>query len=224
MTEQTYRVDAKTIIGDWPVFAVLIADVAFGVWALPRLPEQVPVHWNILGEADRWGSSTAQVFRMPAVALGVYLLILFLPLIDPRRKNYALFPGALRISRWAAPILVAAIQASTLAGVLGYPVRMNAVISLLMGLMFVVLGNVMPRMRHNYFVGIRVPWTLSNEENWRRTHRMAGPFWVGAGLAIMVSAFLPDVWKAVLVTVALAVAIVVPIGYSYWVYVSQNRG
>lgn len=223
MTESNYRVTWQTLKSDWPVFAAFLLDMAFALWTLPRLPDQVPIHWNAAGQADRWGSATAHALGMPFVAAGVYLLVLLSPMIDPRRRNYALFPSALRVTRILAPIFLMAVHALTILVALGYVANINTWVLLGLGAMITLMGNVMGQFRHNYFVGIRTAWTLASEEVWRRTHRMAAPFWVGAGLGTIMAAFLPGQWGVWVALTLLGIATIVPIGYSYWISLRQTR-
>jgi uncharacterized membrane protein len=222
VTDGTYRVSWKLVRGDWPVFAALLLDLGFHLWALPRLPERVPIHWNAAGQPDNWGSPLFHTFGLPAVALGVYLLVLLLPLLDPRRQNYALFGGALRLIRWLPPIFMLAIHVVTTLAALGQVTDVTVWIWPMAGALFAVLGGVMGQLRHNYFVGIRTPWTLADEEVWRRTHRMAGPLWVIGGLLVMGTPILPATWRVVVTLVVLGAAALVPVVYSYLLYARKQ--
>ncbi|MGB8954650.1 MAG: SdpI family protein, partial [Tumebacillaceae bacterium] len=107
---------------------------------------------------------------------------------------------------------------------LGYEINASRVVRIIIGGIFAVMGNYLGRIRFNYFVGIRTPWTLANEEVWRRTHRFAGPVWFFCGLAALVCAFLPGALASILVIVILAVAVVVPIVYSYLAFAKSRTG
>jgi uncharacterized membrane protein len=218
MENPEYKVTWKTVRGDWPVLVAFVLNIALSAWALPRLPEQVPVHWNIRGEADRYGSAVSHAVEIPLMVALVYVATLMAPMIDPRRRNYALFPGAMRLIRLLTPLLLLSIHAVTTLSALGFVTRVGLWVTVGVGLLLVLMGNVMGKVRHNYFVGIKTPWALASEENWQRTHRMAAPLWVAAGLAIIVGAFLPGTWGGVVLLAAVGVAVVVPFGYSYWMF------
>ena len=205
------------------MLVALLLHVAFVAWAFPRLPEQVPVHWNVMGQANRWEPAGTAAIEIPLLAVGLYGLMLFAPIVDPRRRNYALFPGALRLMRWLTPILVLTIHTVSLMVALGYVTNMVMWVQLLVGALLVLMGNVMGQVRHNYFMGVRTPWTLASEENWRRTHRLAAPLWVGAGLVSMVSGFLPAPWNAWLMMGALGVAGLAPYLYSYLIFARARK-
>ena len=216
--DTTYRVDRALLKGDAPLLAVLLADLAFGLWALRRLPEKVPVHWNLAGEADRIGPAWQNALLMPAMALAVWVLLLLLPLADPLRKNYARFPATLKLFRWLVPLMMVAFQLVVALGSLGVALDDGQGIRAILAVVFVVLGNSMGKLRHNWFVGIRTPWTLASEEVWTRTHRLAAPIWVACGLVQLVGAFVPGTLGTVLFAVPFAAMVLVPVAYSYLLF------
>lgn len=213
-----YRVDRATLLGDLPIIAALVGDLAFGLWAWSRMPARVPVHWGVSGQPDRWGAPWENALLMPLIGIAVYLLLLFLPLIDPRRASYALFGGTLRLFRAVLALFSVALHVAVTLASLGHAVDVGTLVRVEVPLLFILLGNQMGRLRHNWFVGIRVPWTLESEEVWNRTHRMAGPVWVTGGFAAFAGAFLPPIPGMVVFLSVLAVLIVVPIVYSYRLY------
>lgn len=213
-----YRVDRALLKGDAPLLAILFADLAFGLWALPRLPERVPIHWGLAGEANGFGAAWPHAIVPPLVGLGCWAMVLLFPLVDPLRRNYPRFPGTLKLVRWLLPLMSVAVHvAVTLAG-LGAPVDDGATVRAIVALFFVVFGNSMGKLRHNWFVGIRTPWTIASEEVWTRTHRLAAPIWVAGGLVQLVGAFLPGVAGEVLFPASLGAMVLVPIAYSYLLF------
>jgi uncharacterized membrane protein len=213
--EPAYRVDRALLRGELPLLVLLLADVAFGLWALPRLPERVPVHWNLAGEADRYGPAWENALLMPAVAIVLWAVLLVLPLADPLRRNYARFPGTLKLFRWLVPLTVVAFHLVVALGSLGLPIDSGRGVTVVLAVVFVVLGNSMGKVKHNWFVGIRTPWTLASEEVWTRTHRLAAPIWVAGGLVQLVGAFVPGTAGEVLFAAPLAAMVLVPVGYSF---------
>ena len=155
---------------------------------LPRLPEQVPMHWGIGGQIDRWGSRLNLIW-LGALPLGIWTLITVLPAADPRRENYRSFAPTFRIIRAAAVILTIAITWITSAAAAGKSVNVMFSIKILMGMMFIVLGNFLTRVRPTWFVGIRTPWTLSDPRIWKKTHRLGGFLMVIGGALFAASAF-----------------------------------
>jgi uncharacterized membrane protein len=219
--EKTYRIDRSLLLGELPLLAILLADVAFGLWALPRLPERVPVHWDLAGKADGFGPAWQNALLMPALALGLWALLLVLPLADPLRRNYPRFLVTLKLFRWLLPLMVAAFQVVVALGMLGVASDPGQGVRAILAIVFVVLGNSMGKLRHNWFVGIRTPWTLASEEVWTRTHRLAAPIWVAGGLVQLAGAFVPGVAGQVLFAAPLAAMVLVPVGASYLFFRKQ---
>ncbi|MGE5672699.1 MAG: SdpI family protein [Mycobacterium leprae] len=218
MTEPTYRVDRKLILADWPILLLLIANLVFSIWVYPKLPAQVPVHFGANGVANRFGPAWEGAFMTPLMAIGLYFLMLYAPIIDPRRRNYANFPGALKLFRWALVMVLTVIHLTTVWADLGNAVRINMVVPLAIGALFALLGNQMGRIRHNYFMGIRTPWTLANEQVWTQTHRFAGRIWVVCGLGMMLAALLPAPYGSWLMVVAILATVLGSVLYSYVAY------
>jgi uncharacterized membrane protein len=153
------RITWRTEIPNLLILAVIAATSA---WAWTTLPDRIPVHWNLAGEADRYGTKGGTLFILPAVALATYLLLVFLPRIDPGRANYARFAGSYTVLRTAVLALQLGIYSVVLLATAGAQVDGALLVSLGMGALFLVLGNVMGKLRPNWFVGIRTPWTLSS--------------------------------------------------------------
>jgi uncharacterized membrane protein len=216
--EKTYRIDRSLLLGELPLLAILLADAAFGLWALPRLPERVPVHWDLAGKADGFGPAWQNALLMPALALGLWALLLVLPLADPLRRNYPRFLVTLKLFRWLVPLLIAAFQVVVALGMLGVASDPGQGVRAILAIAFVVLGNSMGKLKHNWFIGIRTPWTLASEEVWTRTLRLAAPIWVAGGLVQLAGAFVPGVAGQVLFAASLGAMVLVPVGFSYLLF------
>jgi uncharacterized membrane protein len=184
-----------------PLFLVVgMVVVAFALW--PIAPETFPVHWNIRGEVDRYGGKFEGLLLLPLISVGLYALLFFLPRLDPGRANYPSFRPAFSIIRLAIITFLAIVYACTLFVAFGFNVNMGAVIPVLVGGLFAVLGNFMGKLRPNWFVGVRTPWTLSSRHSWNLTHRLAGRLFVLMGLAIGACGVWQSAWM-----VGIAVAI-----------------
>ena len=195
-----------------------LINFVIGFLAYPHLPDKVPMHWNLAGEVDGWGTAWQGAFMLPLIVTGVFLLLVLLPKIDPKRKNYANMGKAYTTIVLVLIIFFTVIYLGTLGTSLGYLENIPNLVQLGIGALFIILGNYMGKLKHNYFMGIRTPWTLASEEVWYRTHRMAGPFWVIGGLLCMLSSlFAGEVFfKAMLVIVFVLVAI--PTVYSFIIF------
>lgn len=115
------------------------------------------------------------------------------------------------------------IHLGSLGIALGYLGDMPGSVTIGIGLLFIILGNYFGKIKPNYFVGIKTPWTLASEDVWNKTHRMAGPYWVGGGLAVAAGGFLPHPWSTIVTIGALSIAVVVPTAYSYLLYRKSNE-
>jgi uncharacterized membrane protein len=202
---------------------VAIAFIASAV-AWPRIPERVPVHWTLAGEVDRYGTRLEAALIMPVAMLLLWALMRFLPRIDPRRASYARMAGTyeLVISLLLATFL--AIHATVLGVALGYAVPMGTVVPLIIGLLLIVLGNVLPRARPNWWFGVRTPWTLSSDRVWARTHRLAGHAMFFAGLAFVAMAFVDAPWASTVLVVAIVGSLLAPVVYSYVAWRQERPG
>ena len=193
-----------------------------------RLPERVPVHWNLLGEIDRWGSRWELLAFGPPLLLLLWALFAVLPRIDPKDRAARAArdpeaPPAERGSRDAvfsiALCLVAVLHVAVLLQAAGVVSAGGRMIGLLLAGLMLLLGNVLGRVRPNFFVGIRTPWTLADDQVWKRTHRLAAKTFFGGGLlALVASAVLPASAAMVTLVVAMVGASLWPVvaSYLYW--------
>jgi uncharacterized membrane protein len=192
---------------------IILGAVVFSVAVWSRLPERMPVHWGLNGQVDRYGSRVQAALFFPGMMLLVWLLLRFLPRVDPRRVNYARFADTYDLFVNSILALFGVMHVALLGAALGWPVSMERVVPALIGLQFVILGNALPRARPNWWFGIRTPWTLSNDRVWVRTHRMGGYLLAAAGLVLLAGAAVPGPW-----TFALGIAAVIAAGFGSLIY------
>lgn len=183
-----------------------------------RLPDEVPMHWGFDGEIDRYGGKN-ELWLMAALGPLFALLFQFLPRLDPRKRNYEKFQKyydafGVVITAFVAVMMGIALVEAFHPGT----VSMGRVVSALVGLLFVFIGNLMGKVKPNFFMGIRTPWTLSDPDVWNRTHRLGGGLFFLAGLAAAVSApLLPEqVTFWVLMAGALAAALIPTVMSYVW--------
>lgn len=173
----------------YPAAAVALALLASAL-AYPSLPARVPVHWNIVGDVDRYGAPLEGALTVPVVMVVLAVLIPVLPRIDPRRASYAKFRGTYHLVMNAVLTLLLVVHLVLLAAALGADVAVARIVPAAVGVLLIVLGNVLPRTRPNWMFGVRTPWTLSNDRVWARTHRVGGYLLVLAGLVHVAAALL----------------------------------
>lgn len=195
------------------LLALCVASAAaYLLWALPAMPETVPVHWGADGAADGWGPKGSTVFMGAVLPLLVLALLFAVPRLDPRGEAFNRFKGVYQGFSAALVVFIVAAGWLTPLTALGAIPSDSSVVSLitfgLMGLLFVGLGVACPRIEPNYTFGIRLPWTLDDPDNWRRTHRFAGPVFVVAGVAtVALALFSASLPEAALVAALLVVTL-----------------
>lgn len=208
----------KIFLSEWPLWLLIVATLMLGVVVYPHLPEQVASHWNYRGEVDGYSSRGWGAFGIPLLTAGIYLGMLLLPLIDPNRQNYEKFAGAYRVIKALLVVFMTALQLVVILNALGFKTPVGKIVMTGVSLLVLIIGNYMGQFRHNYFVGIKTPWTLASEEVWRKTHRLGGRLWVAAGILGLAGALLGGPVGGLALAVALALAVIVPFVYSYLEY------
>ena len=189
--------------------AILLPMLA-GVILWNQLPEQIPSHWNAVGEIDGWSSKPFAVFGMPLILLAAQWLCVLGTGTDPKKNNHP--QKILHLVLWIIPVLSALLHAIVYAVALGRDVRVETVMPVFIGILLAIIGNYLPKCKQNYTIGIKIPWTLNSEENWNRTHRFAGRLWVVCGLAIMLTGFFGGFWVFLPIVLLMVLA---PFVYSY---------
>ena len=192
---------------------LILLPMVFGIVYWEQLPETMATHFNINNEPDGWSSKATVVFGMPLIMAALHIFGFFMTFSDPKKNNIGKKP--IGIVYWLVPVISVALIGSSYAIALGKEVDIGMVCCLLMGILFIVLGNYMPKAKQNFTFGYKIPWTLNSEENWNRTHRLAGWLSVACGFVFILNAFFFLEW------VFLAAAIVmtlIPIAYSYILY------
>ena len=162
---------------------VTLLPVFIGLLFWSYFPNELPIHFNLSGQADNYGSKFFSLIILPFMLLGVHLLCVFVTTKDPKSLNIGRKVSSLIY--WLIPIIscieMLAIYLPALKIISPNIIFMN----LILGLIFIVVGNYLPKVKQNYTVGIKLPWTLNNEENWNKTHRLAGKLWVVGGIIIL---------------------------------------
>ncbi|WP_242235865.1 SdpI family protein [Bacillus cereus group sp. BfR-BA-01316] len=202
------------------VFPLLLIALTIIVWCIawPYLPEEVPSHWNVAGEVDGHMSKMGMMIFDIAIMVFIYALLTVLPMIDPKHGNYDKFSKGYKVMNYSVLFVLFLVNIIGIGAGLGYQVLMNSTPYIIVGLLFIVIGNYLPQCKPNYFVGIKTPWTLSNEEVWRKTHRFSGKVFVVLGVVMMLSSFAPVAGKSFLVIGIIIGAVGLTMGYSYVAY------
>lgn len=210
MTKETKRTWIITTI-------ICLIPIIAGMILYNKLPDQVITHWDSAGNPNGWSSKLFGVIVLPGILLLVNMLFPVLLKVDPKYSHMSEKTKCLL--QWLMPAIALFASTITLTAALGIDLKVQIYAPVFVGLLFVIVGNYLPKMTQSYTVGIKLPWTLNDEENWNKTHRMAGFLWVLCGILMIVSAFLPV--RGIIMIVLLAVMVIVPMVYSYVLYAKK---
>ena len=197
---------------------VTILPVLIGIICWNRLPEVMATHFGFNNEANGFSSKAFAVFGLPLVLLAVLWVGAFVTAHDPKRQNIS--PKMFSLMLWIVPV-ISLVGAATIYPVnLGYDLDITFCGELLLGLMFIIIGNYLPKARQNYTIGIKIPWTLANEENWNRTHRLAGYLWMICGILMIIISLTRVVPAEWLIGIFL-IMVLLPCIYSFWLHAKK---
>ena len=199
---------------------ITLLPILVGLLLWNQLPDSVPFHWNIRGEVDGWTNKATAVFATPALMLAMQWVCLFACTADPKYANYN--PKMLKLALWICPAIGLILCCMVYPQAMGYSVPIEVIMPLLMGILFIVIGNWLPKCQQTYTMGIKLPWTFASEENWNATHRLAGKLWMIGGLLLLLCAFLSGTALPWVMPVVLGIMVVIPIVYSWWFHRNQK--
>lgn len=188
-----------------------------------QLPEKMPTHFNLLGQADGYNHKVFAIFGLPALMLLMHWLLLFLMIKDPKSSNISSKIQVLIY--WIIPFVSCLSMISIYGESLGYSMMSGLLAQIFMGVLMIVIGNYLPKTHRNYIIGIRLPWTLESDKNWRKTHRLAGKIWVLGGLLLFLNSFVQlYVYWVFFLTLFLTLffAVIIPSVYSYQLSKSES--
>lgn len=187
-----------------------------------KLPEQIPIHWNIQGAVDNWADKWV-IWILAALPLLLMLLFAVIPKIDPHKENYKLHKKAYGTTIIGVNTFMFLIFIVAFLFMLGNDIDVSLLIPGLAGGLFIILGNVMPTVKHNYTLGIKTPWTLADEGVWRKTHQVGGMAFIILGLIILASLLAPGFVRF---TILISATLLITIGlfvYSYILFKKTDR-
>ena len=186
-----------------------------GLLLYGRMPESVPTHFDLSGEANGWSSRGFAVLALPLIMAALDAFTLFVTNADPKRANIG---DAMKLLiLWVVPAVALFSQAAILSAAVGGKMNMTRIVFVFIGLVFLVMGNYLPKTKQNYTAGIKLPWTLNSEENWNRTHRLAGRLYMLCGIVFIVMGMLGIMNLAVFLAAVIGSS-AIPAVYSYLLY------
>ena len=202
--------------------ALILLPILVGLLLMDRLPEDFATHWGMDGQADGWSSRSFAIFVPPIVMLALFWVCVFFTGKDPGNqdgRNKKPFAMVL----WIVPLLSNLCCGMMYALALGAKFSVTNLMLVVMGLLFLVIGNYMPKCQMNSTIGIKVSWAYTSEENWNATHRFAGRVWVICGGLMMLSALLPGNWGVMIMLFIFIPMAAVPVLYSWRYYKMQLK-
>ena len=200
---------------------LILLPIAAGLILWEQLPEQLPIHWNAAGEVDGWCSKTQGVFLMPVVLLAVHWLCVLVTGQDPKNKDKNEKAKAMIL--WLIPVLSLVVNGMVYAYALNRDVNIQTLLPVFLGVVFLVIGNYLPKCSRNSTIGLKLPWTLNSDENWNATHRLTGKIWMSGGLVVAATVLLPANLSFWIMIAIGAVMVLVPAIYSYWYYKTHEE-
>lgn len=207
---------------------ILVSAAVIGVmllasaWAYVNLPAdaRVPIHWGPDGQPDGFADKALGLILLPGITLLVSLMLAVIPRIEPRRANLERSGKAYAATWIGVVLLLGGLHLLAVAVAVGATLDLTRIVMGGTGVLFVVIGNYLPKVRPNYMMGIRTPWTLTSDLAWTRTHRLGGRLFVVEGLILLGAAIVgvPGTWMTGLLLAMVAIVLVTMFAYSYVVW------
>ena len=192
---------------------IILSPILLGVMLWEELPAEIATHFGTNGEPNDWSPKEFAVFGLPLFLLAVHWLCAAFTSVDPKNENIS--NKMMMLVLWIVPVVSIVGNGSMYLYEMDKSLNTTSIGTMLLGCMFLVLGNYTPKMKQSYTLGIKLPWTLNSEENWNRTHRFAGGVWMAVGVLVLIGGFAQLFW---IVFVALILAVAIPTVYSYSLY------
>lgn len=195
------------------IVASILILIIFNILFYDKMPAELPTHWNFHGEVDDYSSRFDAMVLTHGFLVVMNIFMCFMLDNDPRNKRQNNF--VMTISKLAMPIIMLVVYVITIMAGLGRELNVSVIIPVFVGLLLIAIGNYLPKTKRNYTMGIKLPWTLNSDENWRRTHRLGGICFIIIGISLIVSVFLKS---EIVFLVALILGGIIPAFYSYYLY------
>lgn len=203
---------------------ILTAFLTIGIFSYISIPQgQIATHWDGSGQVNGYMNKFWGIFLTPLISIGLLLIFIAIPKIDPLKSNIKKFKKYYDSFVIIMMLFMLYIYAATIIYNLGYQINITKIIIPAIGLLFIYIGSIMKELRKNWFIGIRTPWTLSNDKVWTKTHKLGGKLFIISGLIILTGILLPSKYLLIIILVP---TIIISIGlpfYSWWLYKKETK-
>ena len=189
---------------------ICLLPIVLGVLLYDRLPDMIAIHFDFAGNPDNWGSKTLVVFGMPALLCLLNIIVN----VSTRKYGGENQSMLIKLSRWLVALIAVVVVPITLFKAIGADIPIQVIVPVLVGVIFIIIGNYLPKTKQNPVAGVRVKWTMESAENWRRTSRFSGYLFIIGGFVMILNAFLALFWIPVFFGILIAM-IAGPVIYSY---------
>lgn len=196
---------------------VILTPMFVGLILWNKLPDEIAIHFDTSGNADDWCYKAWAIFGIPLFILAAQFFCLFMTSNDPNKKNIS--DKIYNLIIWICPICSIICGIIIYTNALDIPFSAFPILQAIFGVGIMIVGNFLPKSRQNYTIGIKLPWTLSDKENWNCTHRFAGKVWIVGGLILVINAFLNNWIISLAVIILIAV---IPLTYSFWYHIKHK--
>ncbi len=214
---------------DWFILTLILFTFAIGIYLYPRLPEQIPIHWNIKGEVDSYGSKLFGTFLLPTLNLVLFGMFLLLPKIDPRKENYQKFTGPYKIIRHTMHLFFVLLFFVTMYQSINISedkikfLEVDFIVPFTVSILIIIFGNYLGKIKDNFFVGVRTPWTLSSKDVWYKTHRLTSKLFVISGILGIIGSFIGGNLSFILLIIPILLSSLIAVLYSYFAYQKELK-
>lgn len=207
-------------IWDYVYWILALVPFAISLLFYRRLPDMVPTHWGADNQVNGYSSRNMACFGIPAFMFAMAVLVNVLYRIDPKRENISRSRELRQVTRWFVIVVGILVQLLIVLAGTGTAIDVGTAVSVPLAILFIVIGNYLPKCRQNYTMGIKLPWTLADEENWNKTHRLAGFVWIAGGFLMIIMGLLhlSSLYFAVFFSMVL-----IPSVYSYAIFRKKCR-
>ncbi|PXW88986.1 putative membrane protein [Streptohalobacillus salinus] len=203
--------------------ALILATVCMWFISYPHLPAEIPMQWGPDGSVNWFAPKAIGALLNVGILIVIYPILVLTPRLDPKRKGYLLTSKAYWVIVYATMVLLVFVNAFVIFKSLGVNLRIEVIIPLMIGILFIIIGNYMQTVKANWFLGIRTPWTLSSEAVWRKTHRLGAKLFILTGLSFFIVPFINSAFAVYFIVIGALMVGLIPTIYSYIIYQKEQK-